>query len=205
MNAPTTDDLVQRRQQRCQDLVSDISSRTHGPWSPPDVEFTDKAGASRGNFSWRKNRLTVVVPGFLDDPATLDESIDAVVAHEMGHWADPYLVRDSHRAIWSGPPLIFAAAASLLLTLFLPPLPSLVAALSTIATTVAGVYLMARFSWPGEERADRFAVDHVGIDAVVAMLENPPKKAARGVTPTHPSMRRRIRLVRLHEQNRQTR
>ncbi|WP_179220101.1 M48 family metalloprotease [Rhodococcus sp. NCIMB 12038] len=203
MTTPTTDDLMQRRQQRCRELVSDISSRIHGPWTPPDVVFVDKAGSTRGGFSWRHNRVTVVVPGFLDDSATLDDSIDAVIAHEMGHWADPDVVTEARRAVMAGVPLLAVSAVLLVVSLLLPPLPSAAAALSAIVTLVAALWVIARLSWPGEERADRFAVDQVGIDAVVAMLENPPKKAARGATPTHPSMRHRIRLARHHEQRRQ--
>lgn len=198
MNTPTTETLVQRRQQRCLELVADISSRTQGPRTPPDVVFVDKInGVTRGRFSWRDNQVLVAIRGFLDDPTTPDCAIDAVVSHEMGHWADPDVAIEARRAIMVGPPLLVVTAVLMVIAnLPLPPIACIVAGLSAPVMCVVAFFGIAHFSWPGEERADRFAVDHVGVDAVVTMLEHPPKKAVRRPTPTHPSLRRRIRLVR---------
>lgn len=194
---PTPSELVQRRQQRCRQLIDDISVRTPAPRSRPDVVFIDKpSGASRGRFWWRHNRITLVIPGFLDDPSIPDDAIDAIVAHEMGHWADPDVAAESRRAVLVGVPILMAGAALVLASLLLSPIPSVVAALSAALAFVAAFYAMARFSWPGEERADRFAVEQVGAEAVVSMLDGTPKKAARGVSPTHPSVRRRVLLAR---------
>lgn len=201
MHPPASDDLVVRRQLRCRELVSDISSQRQGPRPRPNVVFVDKAdGATRGRFSWRHNRVTVVIPGFLDDPTIPEGTVDAVVAHEMGHWADPDVARQSYRAVAIGVPLLMLSATLLIAQLLLSPPASLAAALSAVAMCAAAFYAIRYFSWPSEERADRFAVDWVGADAVVSMLERPLKKAARGSTPTHPSVRRRRRLVQRAEQ-----
>lgn len=194
---PTTSELVQRRQQRCLQLIADISDRTPAPRRRPDVVFLERtSGPSRGRFSWRHDRITLVIPGFLDDPSLPDDAIDAVVAHEMGHWADPDVAAESRRAVVVGIPILMAGAALLLASLLLSPIPSAVAILAGAVACVAAFYAMACFSWPGEERADRFAVEQVGAEAVVAMLESTPKKAARGISPTHPSVRRRTILAR---------
>src|SRR3546814_12113327 len=59
-------------------------------WSS-DVCSSDLKEKGHGRFTPRINEVKIGVAGVLDDPAMTDGMIEALVAHEMGHWADPDL------------------------------------------------------------------------------------------------------------------
>lgn len=194
---------LQRRQDLCAatlDRLGRIAPPSLRP--PPRLRFVAKE-EGHARFTPRINEVKIGVAGVLDDPAMTDNMIEALVAHEMGHWADPDLDAAMFRSRIVCLPILALG--------FLIPLGLIVRALLTgdatnlvvhalvaLAVGVVGAYaLTPLFQWRGEYFADRFAAESTSTEKVISLMKHFRAQGSRFSSHSHPSRDRRIRRIEL--------
>jgi hypothetical protein len=194
--------FIAERQELVRTTVRESVSKLTGRRAHPTVEFTEARKPASGHYGHGANVITIRIPGFLDDPGTSDGAIQATVAHECSHWADPML--DVHRRL-----VLLCVVPAFLLFLAAMPVIIISPLLGwrpeiggpiVVFSILAGAILFAiavRISHRGEYEADRMAANLVGKTAVIEMLRTFPHQ--HRATDTHPSPKARIR--RLSEAN----
>src|SRR3546814_762822 len=81
---------LQRRKDLCTATIERIARDVPAQRPAPSIRYVDKLSA-HGRFVAGKNEIQTGIVGDLGDPAFDDGMIEALAAHEMGHWADPDL------------------------------------------------------------------------------------------------------------------
>lgn len=172
---------------------------------PPTLQFDrGKPGSWRGRYDERSNTVHICETGFVDDATVPADALRAVVAHEVGHWSDPGLVRQRRRAqlcvvapIVAGVGLSVAIAASdLSADGSQPPSPWLGLTIAGTALMVLALLLggpVAYFRHPTELFADAAAAMVVGRDAMLRWMR--AETDTRFPSPTHPRWSTRIAHV----------
>lgn len=203
IGALTTVDATElaRRKVLCENTLRDVCSHIDTlPGSDglarrptPDLFFTEGKG---GFYRWKSNRVEIGEKS-LAKSSTTDEEIKALIGHELGHWADPDLVRS---CALGGAALALTGPLGVALLLAIT-LSAGTVALVMFALLIVAFYVLAPLgSWRSEFYADRFAARIVGTEAVVQLLGS--MNSQRIPQPTHPSPARRIAHLRstgLHE------
>jgi hypothetical protein len=192
---------LQRRKDLCAATLDRLGRVTPPSLRPPPrLRFVAKE-KGHGRFTPRINEVKIGVAGVLDDPAMTDGMIEALVAHEMGHWADPDLdAAMFHSRIVCLPVLALG---------FLIPIGLAVRALATGDATNLVVYsvvalmvgivgahaLSPFFEWRGEYFADRFAAESTSAEKVISLMKHFLAQGSRFSSHSHPSRARRIRRI----------
>ncbi|MEW2019309.1 M48 family metalloprotease [Rhodococcus sp. NPDC076796] len=191
-NATAQPAELTRRKTLCENTIRDICARTvastdgggpaQNPRPTPALHFTERRG---GYYRWKANRIEIGEK-YLGEPSRTDDEIRALIGHELGHWADPDLVRACRlggTALALTVPLGLAVMFSIVFS-------ALGVALSMFAIlTFVMCVLTPWASWGSEFYADQFAVRAVGSEAVVELLGS---LGSRFPSPTHPSPARRV-------------
>lgn len=194
---------LQRRKELCTATLDRLGRVTPPSLRPaPRLRFVAKV-KGHARFTPRINEVKIGVAGVLDDPAMTDGMIEALVAHEMGHWADPDLDAAMFRSQIVCLPVLALG--------FLVPLGLVVRALVTGDATNLVVYALVAltvgivgscalspfFDWRGEYFADRFAAESTSAAKVISLMKHFLAQGSRLPSPTHPSRARRIRRIEL--------
>lgn len=192
---------LQRRKDLCAatlDRLGRITPPSLRP--PPRLRFVAKE-KGHGRFTPRINEVKIGVAGVLDDPAMTDGMIEALVAHEMGHWADPDLDSAMFRSrIVCLPVLALGFLVPIALgvrALLTGDATNLVAyALLALMVGIVGAHALSPFfEWRGEYFADRFAVESTSAEKVIALMKHFRAQGSRFPSHSHPSRDQRIRRI----------
>ena len=190
---------LQRRKDLCTATIERIARDVPAQRPAPSIRYVDKLSA-HGRFVAGKNEIQIGIVGDLGDPAFDDGMIEALAAHEMGHWADPTLDATMRRSqIVCNTPFVVGVLAGLAIALHAAITTNADQVYAAVAALVFGVMLQVMFSpffdWKGEFFADRFAAAQTSPDKVVALLARFGTRWMWIPTPTHPSRAQRVRAV----------
>ena len=190
---------LQRRKDLCTATIERIARDVPAQRPAPSIRYVDKLSA-HGRFVAGKNEIQIGIVGDLGDPAFDDSMIEALAAHEMGHWADPTLDATMRRSqIVCNTPFAIGVLIGLAVIIHAALTANADQVYTAVASIVVGVMLQVMFSpffdWKGEFFADRFAAVHTSPDKVVALLARFGTRWMWIPTPTHPSRAQRVRAV----------
>jgi Zn-dependent protease with chaperone function len=201
-------DELERRAGLCATTIGRICRDRGTQKEEPTLRLSHGRTEHKGFYARRVNELRVRTTSFLDDPETTDQMIEGVIAHELGHWADPDFDLRTRRslavcAMGFGGTVVIAGGlmGSHLLGLQLGGYSFggvgtvLIAMLGVVPVGIAVTLLiLALVDWPAEYFADRFAASVVGSQAVVALLDSLDGQSLPN--PSHPSPKQRAQRVR---------
>lgn len=195
---------LQRRKDLCAAKIDRISRTRPSSRPAPRLRFVAKH-QSHARFNHRLNEIKVAVAGVLDDPAMTDGMIEAMVAHEMGHWADPDLATSIKRSVIVTYSCI---ALGLIVAIAIAVRTGHVDNATILPIVIAGgagyglsIALSPFLQWKGEYSADRFAAESTSPDTIISLMEHFRAQESRyaplSTFATHPSRTRRIRRIEL--------
>ncbi|ORI21826.1 hypothetical protein BH686_04325 [Rhodococcus erythropolis] len=137
--------------------------------------------------------------GVLDDPALTDGMIEAVVAHEMGHWADPESATSIRRSVivtFSCAGLgVLGAIGIAVGTNVVNNGTLMLMFLAIVVGFGCSLALSPIMQWKDEYFADRFAAEATSADTVISLMRHFQAQETRSLAIEHPSRARRIRRI----------
>lgn len=195
---------LQRRKDLCAAKVDRISRATPSSRPAPRLRFVAKQ-QSHARYNHRLNEVKVAAAGVLDDPAMTDGMIEAVVAHEMGHWADPESAASIKRSVivtYSCIGLgVLIAIGIAVGTGVVDNNTLMLMFLAVGAGYGCSIALSPFLHWKDEYFADRFAAESTSPDTVVSLMKHFRAQESRFAPlftfANHPSRTRRIRRIEL--------
>ncbi|GAA1890452.1 M48 family metalloprotease [Williamsia serinedens] len=199
--AAARDPLLAARRELVRATFDEAVAHLGSNRQPPALRIErGKRGSWRGRYDERSNTVHICETGFVADPAVPADALRFVVAHEVGHWSDPDLTRQSRRAILCMLPPVVAFAAALIV-LIASVLPDPGAPPPWFGFTIAGVAALALvclvpfayFKHPTEFYADAAAARVVGRDAALRSMR--AETNSRFPSYTHPRWSTRIARV----------